>query len=161
MQQISQNPSEVKKRREVQRCTTFPTFRGFFFFSPFCFNFQSFNLVFIFLLKHGAPQTCFTGLSIFSIFCHDEKHLRLSLHLFITATFTRFSTHFSPPRLSICDCVFSTTFVSAKLLLLTFSADTLLRVFLFYSGGNFHKRVIIEVLDHSWARTAGVVESLL
>lgn len=140
------------------------TFRDFFFLFLlfFCFSFQtSFHLVFIFLLKHGAPQTCFIGLSIFSIFCHGEKHLNLSLHLFITATFTHFSTHFSSPLLSICDCVFSTTFVSARILLLTFSTDTLLRVVLFYSEGNFHKRVIIEVLDHSWACTAGVVESLL
>lgn len=126
----------------------------------FLFQFSN-NLVFIFLLKHGAPQTCFIGLSIFSIFCHGEKHLNLSLHLFITATSTHFSTHFSSPLLSICDCVFSTTFVSAKLLLLTFATGTLLRVSLFYSEGNLHKRVIIEVLDHSWACTAGVVESLL
>lgn len=115
---------------------------------------------------HFSPQTWRSSdvlhrpLNLFN-FLPREKHLNLSLHLFITATFTRFSTHFSSPLLSICDCVFSTTFVSARLLLLTFSTDTLLGVFLFYSEGNFHKRVIIEVLDHSWACTAGVVESLL
>lgn len=78
----------------------------FLFYSFFCFSFQtSFHLVFIFLLKHGAPQTCSIGLSIFSIFCHGEKHLNLSLHLFITATFTHVSTHFSsspPLRLWLC-----------------------------------------------------------
>lgn len=156
MQQISQNPSvrrgTLKARSPLFVASTFPDF--------FCFNLQtiwfsffSSNMV---LLRRAssAPQS-------FQFSATAKKHLNLSLHLFITATFTHFSTHFSSPLPSICDCAFSTTSVSAELLLLTFATDTLLRVFLFYSEGNFHKRVIIEVLDRSWAYTAGVVESLL
>lgn len=83
----------------------------FFFLTPCPFPASSFAFFGFFVLQRCSPRPPHHSLNL-SIFCHGEKHLNLSLHLFITChlRFLLLLPFLSPP-LHLC------VFPAARLLL--------------------------------------------
>lgn len=96
----------------TESCPSSPLTVSFFFLTLFVLSLPPRLDVLFFVLQRGAPRPPHHSLNL-SIFCHGEKHLNLSLHLFIAChlRFLLLLPFLSPPPLHLC------VFPAARLLL--------------------------------------------